>query len=68
MTMVARIDQRFERIDQRFEQIDKQLDVIGGRLTSLELLKYHVNIHTWMLGLITIVLVILQLQRWFGVI
>ena len=65
---MARIDQRFERIDQRFEQIDKQLDVIGGRLTGLELLKSHVNIHTWMLGLIIIVLVVPQLQRWFAVV
>ena len=56
------------RIDQRFEQIGKQFDVNTGRLTNLELLKSQVNLHTWMLGLIIIVLVVLQLQRWFAVV
>ena len=67
-----RIDQRFEQVDQRFERMDKRLekqfDAIGARFTNLELLKAHVNIHTWMLGLIIIVLVVPQLQRWFAVV
>jgi len=69
---MERIDQRFEQMEKqtnaRFEQVDKQFDVIAGKLTSLELLKSHVNLHTWMLGLITIVLVVPQLQRWFAVV
>ena len=63
-----RVDECFERVDKRFEQVDKQFDVITGQLTSLELLKSHVNIHTWMLGLIIIVLVVPQLQRWLAVV
>ena len=64
----ARVDQRFEQVDKRFEKIDKQLDAIVSRLTKLEFLKAQVNLHTWMLGLIIIVLVVPQLQRWFAVV
>jgi len=62
------VDKRFEQVDKRFEQVDKKFDVIAGRLTNLELLKSQVNLHTWMLGLIIIVLVVPQLQRWFAVV
>ena len=69
---MGRIDQRFEQMEkqtnERFGQVDKQFVVIGAQLAGLERLKSHVNIHTWMLGLIIIVLVVPQLQRWFAVV
>ncbi|MEH6571144.1 MAG: hypothetical protein V7709_18840 [Halioglobus sp.] len=62
------VDQRFQQIDQRLAHIDSRLDKIEGRLGTLESLKSQVNLHTWMLGLIVIVLVVPQLQRWFAVV
>ena len=78
----AQIDQRFEQVDQRFEQVDQRfqqverrlahiesrLEKIEVRLSAPESLKSQVNLHTLMLGLIVIVLVVPQLQRWFAVI
>ena len=62
------VDQRFQQMDQRFEHIENRLDKIEVRLGVLESLKSQVNLHTWMLGLIVIVLVVPQLQRWFAVV
>ncbi len=62
------VDRRFEQMDQRFAHMDSRLDKIETRLGALESLKSQVNLHTWMLGLLVIVLVVPQLQRWFAVI
>ena len=65
--VMDRMDLRFEQMDQRFATIDKRLDQLETGVSSLETLKSQVNLHTWMLGLITLVLVVPQLQQWFGV-
>lgn len=68
------VDQRFEQVDRRFEQIerhlaqiDTRLDKMDQRLTRLEGMRVQVSVHTFMLGLITLVNVVPQLQQWFSV-
>ena len=58
------VDKRFEDIDTRFEGIDKRLNSIAGELAPM---KIQLTLHTWMMGLIIIVLVVPQLQEWFAV-
>ena len=58
------IDTRFEDIDKRFEGIDKRLNSLAGELAPM---KIQLTLHTWMMGLIIIVLVVPQLQEWFAV-
>ena len=58
------VDKRFEDIDTRFEGIDKRLDALTGELAPM---KIQLTLHTWMMGLIIIVLVVPQLQEWFAV-
>lgn len=67
------VDQRFQQVDQRFQQIDQRLDHadkrterIEDRLLVVEKLGNQVTLHTWMLGLIIIVVVVPTLQRWFA--
>ncbi|MEH6587157.1 MAG: hypothetical protein V7720_11380 [Halioglobus sp.] len=61
---MERIDQRFGGVDKRFEGIDKRLDAITDELAPM---KIQLTLHTWMMGLIIIVLVVPQLQEWFAV-
>ncbi|MEP4149524.1 MAG: hypothetical protein ABJL54_20060 [Halioglobus sp.] len=58
------VDKRFEDIDTRFEGIDKRLNTLTGELAPM---KIQLTLHTWMMGLIIIVLVVPQLQEWFAV-
>ena len=58
------VDKRFEDIDTRFEGIDKRLNALAGELAPM---KIQLTLHTWMMGLIIIVLVVPQLQEWFAV-
>jgi len=57
------VDKRFEGIDKRFEGIDKRLNALTGELAPM---KAQLTLHTWMMGLIIIVLVVPQLQQWFA--
>jgi len=69
----AKFDQRFAesdaKLDKRFAESDAKFD---GRFTEQELrferrfgrLERSQNLHTWMLGILVIVLVIPQLQVW----
>ncbi|MBT6039371.1 MAG: hypothetical protein HOH17_08910 [Halieaceae bacterium] len=61
---MERIDQRFKGVDKRFEGIDKRLNALAGELAPM---KIQLTLHTWMMGLIIIVLVVPQLQEWFAV-
>ena len=61
---MERIDQRFKGVDKRFEGIDKRLNSLAGELAPM---KIQLTLHTWMMGLIIIVLVVPQLQEWFAV-
>ena len=60
---MERIDQRFKGVDKRFEGIDKRLNALAGELAPM---KIQLTLHTWMMGLIIIVLVVPQLQEWFA--
>ena len=61
---MERIDERFKGVDKRFEGIDKRLNALAGELAPM---KIQLTLHTWMMGLIIIVLVVPQLQEWFAV-
>ena len=58
------VDKRFDGVDKRFEGIDKRLNALAGELAPM---KIQLTLHTWMMGLIIIVLVVPQLQEWFAV-
>ena len=75
---MERIDQRFKGVDTRFDGIEKQFDAIDSRFEGLDKrlnalagelapMKIQLTLHTWMMGLIIIVLVVPQLQDWFAV-
>ena len=63
-TRFESIEKQFDAVDKRFEGIDKRLDAITGELAPM---KIQLTLHTWMMGLIIIVLVVPQLQEWFAV-
>ncbi|MBT3410387.1 MAG: hypothetical protein HN430_06815, partial [Halieaceae bacterium] len=44
--------------------IDKRLNALAAELAPM---KIQLTLHTWMMGLIIIVLVVPQLQEWFAV-
>ena len=50
------IEGRFAELDRRIERMEKSLDPI----------KIQVNLLTWMMGLVVLVLVVPQLQSWFA--
>lgn len=67
------VDARLDQVDRRFQQVERLLDLFDKRFERLEdrieplaALRGQVNLHTWMLGLIVIVLVVPQLQAWFA--
>ena len=60
------INRRFDEIDQRFEKIDLRFDKTEDRLSPLGSMIFHVNLQSWMLGLIILVLIVPELQRWFA--
>jgi hypothetical protein len=60
------IDARFEQIDSRFDQIDRHLGRHDQRMLVLDTLKVQSTLHSFMLGLIVLVLVVPQLQAWFA--
>ena len=65
----AKFDQRFADIDRRFSEQDAKLDKrfaeqdakFEGRFSKLERASF---LHTWMLGILVVVIVIPQLQAW----
>jgi hypothetical protein len=60
----AKIEQRLGAMDAKFEQciaaLDSKLEMRFGRQDTVN------RLHTWMLGLITLVLVVPQLQDWLS--
>ena len=56
----AKFDKRFADIDRRFSEQDAKFE---SRFSKLERASF---LHTWMLGILVVVLVIPQLQVWFG--
>lgn len=60
------IDRRLDGVDHRLDRVDNRLDVIEGRLLSVEGACQQIRLHTWMLGLIVLVLVVPQLQPCFA--
>jgi hypothetical protein len=54
----AKLDKRFADIDKRFLEQDAKFE---GRFSQLEKV---MSLHTWMLGIIVVVLVVPQLQAW----
>ena len=54
----AKLDQRFANIDRRFSEQDAKFE---GRFGKLERASF---LHTWMLGILVVVMVIPQLQAW----
>ena len=79
---MERIDNRFVAIESKQDATDKRLDQIDRHLSNndnkflnieaklgqFDEVKSQVNLHTWMLALVIIVLVVPQLQRWFAVV
>lgn len=72
-TRLSQVDARLDQVDRRFQQVERLLDLFDKRFERLEdrieplaALRGQVNLHTWMLGLIVIVLVVPQLQAWFA--
>ncbi|MEP4485965.1 MAG: hypothetical protein ABJ013_10075 [Halioglobus sp.] len=63
-TRFESIEKQFDAVDKRFEGIDKRLNALAGELAPM---KIQLTLHTWMMGLIIIVLVVPQLQEWFAV-
>jgi DNA repair ATPase RecN len=61
------IDGRFKAIDKRFETVDKRFEKIEKRLDALDTIKTQVNLLTWMMGVVILVLVVPQLQGLFSV-
>jgi hypothetical protein len=57
------IEERLLRIDERFLGIDERFFGVDARFGKIERTLF---LHTWMLGLITLVLVVPQLQAWFA--
>ena len=56
----AKFDKRFADIDRRFSEQDAKFE---SRFSKLERASF---LHTWMLGILGVVLVIPQLQAWFA--
>lgn len=61
-TRFESIEKQFDAVDNRFEGIDKRLNALADELAPM---KVQLTLHTWMMGLIIIVLVVPQLQEWF---
>lgn len=61
------VEKTLDKIDMRLSLSDSKFVDIEGKLRELGNLKSKVDLHTWMLALIIIVLVVPQLQQWFAV-
>ena len=61
------VEKTLDKIDMRLSHSDSKFVDIEGKLRELGNLKSKVDLHTWMLALIIIVLVVPQLQQWFAV-
>lgn len=61
------VEKSLDKIDMRLSHSDSKFMDIDGKLRELGHLKSKVDLHTWMLALIIIVLVVPQLQQWFAV-
>lgn len=62
------VEKNLDKIDMRLSHSDSKFLDIDGKLRELGNLKSKVDLHTWMLALIIIVLVVPQLQQWFAVV
>jgi chromosome segregation ATPase len=62
------IEKTLDKIDMRLSHSDNKFLEFDARLGQLADLKSKVDLHTWMLALVIIVLVVPQLQRWFAVV
>ena len=60
------VDRRFQQIERLLELFDKRVERLEDQLEPLAALRSQVSLHTWMLGLIVIVLVVPRLQAWFA--
>ena len=65
--------QRFEtsitrgHFDATMGGVEGNIKYIEKRIQALDSIKSNVNLHTWLLGLIIVVLVVPKLQSWFAV-
>jgi len=60
------VDQRFDAMHQRFDTVDRRLTMLERGMEKLEGVPGDLKLHTWMLALITLVLVVPKLQEWFA--
>ncbi len=66
-TRFTELDVRFAEIDSRFTQVDARFVGLESRFERRFLkIERVLLLHTWMLGLITVVLVVPQLQAWLA--